>query len=217
MPVWVRGFRWVYSSCAINTRTPENLNVGQTAQCINLRYNTLGLWLSLTLPGHWTQISISHEWRDYAGRVSRRLDGFPLLPSEAQRTHISRLRFNSFDIHTKLTRTAVCREQLYLTIRMCASWILRSCTKCLEQNKGSKDRRVWVSESRPTLCKCFPEHRVGTFFSLLPHSHTHYVIYVPLIYCKDFFVCYVSKICSEDMPGLKYCPYNQMCSMWPCR
>ena len=76
----------------------------------------------LAVTGLWTQISVSCEWRDCAGSVTHRLDCFPLLPSEARRTHISRLRFNSFDINTKLTRASACWERLYLTTKdMCIS------------------------------------------------------------------------------------------------
>lgn len=54
------------------------------------------------LPGHWTQISISCEWCDcHTGCTA------PLcFPSEAQRSHISRLRFDSSDISAELSTAA---------------------------------------------------------------------------------------------------------------
>lgn len=59
-------------------RMPENHIVGQTrgvykqASVSSWRRSPAWLSLPLVLPGYWTQISISCEWRDCAGRVSRR-------------------------------------------------------------------------------------------------------------------------------------------------
>lgn len=92
MSVWIRGFRWVSSFSVINIGTLEHHNVRQTVS--SWRWvHCWGIGLRFLSPVN-------------GGIVMQVV----LLPSLSPLTHISRLRFNSFDIRAKLARAAVCWE-----------------------------------------------------------------------------------------------------------
>lgn len=124
----------------------------------------------LPLLEHWNQVSVSCERPDcYACYFALRPPR-PHQPSDAQRTHNSRPRFDSFDIRTERLRVSGLlgsrAMEVVLPVREKTTRERTQETSEVKQSeRRQKDASRW--ESRPTLCKCFSSAEERRTFSVL--------------------------------------------------